>query len=159
MEQRFIARETAVAKDTVSVLESLVEICRDGQLGFREAAEHAKDPSLRTFLNEQSLERAQFAGELESEIQHLGEPDPKRTGTVGGTLHRTWLDLKTALGGGDHSILSAVETGEDAAKRIYGEALADPLPENLRSIVARQAARVQMTHDRVKALRDQAQAA
>ena len=143
-----------MAKDPIAVLESLVEICRDGQAGFRESAEHAKDPALRTFFNEQSLERAQFAGDLEREIQHLGEPDPKRTGTIGGALHRTWLDLKAALGGGDHAILAAAETGEDAAKRVYTEALADPLPQDLRVLVQRQATRVQMTHDRVRELRD-----
>lgn len=45
------------------------------------------------------------------ELNRDGEPD--NTGSVGGALHRGWIDMKSALGGGDHAILAATETGED----------------------------------------------
>ena len=62
----------------ISVLEKLIETCRDGQNGYRDAAEHTKSPQLRQFFNQQSIERAQFAGQLENELIHLGDHDPER---------------------------------------------------------------------------------
>lgn len=143
----------------ISVLDELIETCRDGQNGFREAAEHVKSPELRTFFNEQSTERARFAGELEAEVQRLGERDPNRTGSVAGALHRAWLDLKSNLGAGDQGILNSAEQGEDSAKKAYEKALAEPLPQNLLSIIRRQAQSIFAAHDRVKMVRDRLKAA
>jgi uncharacterized protein (TIGR02284 family) len=145
--------------NAISVIEDLIETCRDGQKGYQDAASHTKRPDLKTFFNEQSLERARFAGELEAELIHLGKPDKKVSGSVGGTLRRAWIDTKVSLGGGDKTILESVEAGEDNAKESYQKAITGDLPENIAQIVRRQAASVQRAHDRVKSLRDEARAA
>lgn len=146
-------------ESVINVLEELIETSRDGQNGYRDAAEHVKDPELRSFFNQQSTERARFAGELESEVQRLGEHDPKRKGSASGALHRAWLDLKANLGGGDQTILNSVEQGEDTAKKAYEKAIAEPLPQNIVTILRRQAQTIFATHDRVKMLRDTRKAA
>ncbi|MCI0351141.1 MAG: PA2169 family four-helix-bundle protein [Acidobacteriales bacterium] len=143
----------------VGVLDELIETNRDAQNGFREAAEHVKDVELRNFFNQQSTERARFAGELENEVERLGERDPNRKGSVAGALHRAWLDLKANLGGGERAILSSAEQGEDTAKKRYEKALAEPLPQNLVAIIRQQAQSILSAHDRVKALRDSRKAA
>jgi uncharacterized protein (TIGR02284 family) len=143
----------------IQVLTQLVETSRDGQRGYREAAENIENPELRAFFNDQSIERARFAGELESQIERLGEGDIKEIGSVGSALHRAWMGLKSSLGGGDHAILNSVESGEDAAKEAYEKALHEPLPNNIMLIVQRQAASVVAAHDHVKALRDRRKAA
>ena len=84
--------------DPVSVLEELIQTCKDGQKGYQEAASKVKRSDLRTFFNEQSLERSRFAGELEAELIRLGKPDKKLSGSVIGTLHRAWIDTKVGLG-------------------------------------------------------------
>ncbi len=145
--------------NVLHVLNTLIESCRDGQNGYRDAAEHVSNPSLRQFFNEQSLQRAQFAGELEQEAQHLGEHDPDRSGSIAGALHRAWFDLKANLGGGDHAILASVEMGEDRAKKVYEEATKEKLPENLIAVIRRQQAAIQAAHDRVRSLRDSVAAA
>ncbi|HEX8925997.1 MAG TPA: PA2169 family four-helix-bundle protein, partial [Terriglobales bacterium] len=142
-------------KDHISVLQKLIEICRNAQEGFRTAAEHVKDSSLKHFFNQQSLERAQFAGELENIVQRLGKHDPDRAPGVGGKMHSVWMDIKSALGGGDHAILNSVEAGEDTAKKEYENAIKAGLPVDIREVVARQSATVINTHDRVRTLRDQ----
>jgi uncharacterized protein (TIGR02284 family) len=141
--------------DVRDILQDLIENNRDGQNGYREAAEHVKSPEIRSFFQEQSLERARFAGELEQLIRDFGESNPDRTGSVAGAIHRKWIDAKAALGGGDHAILESVEQGEDAAKRAYEKALSAPLPANILDVVRRQAESVRAAHDRVKMLRDQ----
>jgi uncharacterized protein (TIGR02284 family) len=145
--------------NAISVVESLIETCKDGQKGYQDAASHVKRSDLKTYFNEQSLERSRFAGELEAELIRLGKPDKKVSGSVSGTLRRAWIDTKVSLGGGDKTILESVEAGEDNAKENYEKAVTGDLPENIAQIVRRQAASVQKAHDKVKSLRDAAKAA
>src|SRR4051812_32669929 len=140
--------------DARNVIQDLIETSRDGQNGYRDAAEHVTETEIRSFFQEQTLERARFAGELEQLIRDFGESDPDRTGSVAGAMHRKWIDAKAALGGGDHTILESVEQGEDAAKRAYEKALNASLPANLLEVVQRQAESVRAAHDRVKMMRD-----
>lgn len=145
--------------NAVSVIEDLIETCKDGQKGYQDAASHVKRTDLKTYFNEQSLERSRFAGELEAELIRFGKPDKKVSGSVGASLHRAWIDTKVSLGAGDKSILESVEVGEDNAKESYQKALSGSLPANLAEIIRRQAASVQRAHDKVKSLRDTAAAA
>ena len=145
--------------DVISALEKLIQNCRDGQEIYRDAAEHVKAPDLRSLFNQISTTRAEFAGELENEVIRLGRHDPDRKATTAGALHRRWIDLKAAMGGGDHSILSSLESGEDSAKQAYEDVLKDPLPRDIQDIVNRQRQQVISTHDRIRALRDAAKAA
>jgi uncharacterized protein (TIGR02284 family) len=146
-------------KNTLSVIEDLIETCKDGQKGYQDAASHVKRPDLKTYFNEQSLERSRFAGELQAELPRLGEPDKKVSGSVSAALHRAWIDTKVSLGAGDKAILESVEAGEDNAKEAYQKALSGSLPTNVAEIIRSQAASVQKAHDKVRMLRDNAAAA
>jgi len=143
-----------MADETLDMIDKLIETCRDGQEGYRDAAEHTQTPELKEFFNRQSLERAKFAGELESVAQRLGESDPDRSPSISSKLHRAWFDLKQKLGGGDVSVLESVEAGEDNAKKVFQEALRADLPLDVHTIVERQAHYVLAAHDQVRNLRD-----
>jgi uncharacterized protein (TIGR02284 family) len=145
--------------NAISVLEELIQTCKDGQKGYQEAASKVKRSDLKTFFNEQSLERSRFAGELEAELIRLGKPDKKVSGSVVGSLHRAWIDTKVGLGGDDRTVLDWLENGEDHAKDAYQKAVTGDLPEDIAQIVRREAASVQAAHDKVKSLRDMAKAA
>jgi uncharacterized protein (TIGR02284 family) len=145
--------------NAISVLEELIQTCKDGQKGYEEAAAKVKRTDLRTFFNEQALERARFATELEAELSKLGKGDKKLSGSVFGTLHRAWIETKVSLGAGDKAILEWLEQGEDRAKDAYQKALRGSLPANLMEIIRRQTPSVQAAHDKVKQLRDTAEAA
>jgi uncharacterized protein (TIGR02284 family) len=137
------------------VLQNLIETLRDSQNGFRFGAEHAHNPELKLFFNEESLKRGQFAGDLENEVQRLGERDPKREGTAKGSLHRAWFELKSKLGAGDdEGVLNWMEQGEDHMKKQYQEALQEKLPANVIEVIDLQSQDVIRTHDRVRDLRD-----
>jgi uncharacterized protein (TIGR02284 family) len=139
----------------IKIVQELVSTCRDGQNGYRDAAEHVTDSNLRQFFNQQSLERAGFAGELEQELIALGETNPDRSGSISGGIHMAWIDVKTVLGGGDQTILGSVEAGEDAAVKSYKEALEQTaLPEHLAALIRKQLASIQAAHDHVRSLRD-----
>ena len=139
----------------LQIVQELVDVCRDGQNGYRDAAEHVTDTNLRHFFNQQSLERAGFAGELEQELISLGEPSPDRLGSIAGGIRRAWVDVKTILGGGDQAILGSVEAGEDSAVKSYKEALEwRSLPEHLATLIRRQLVSIQAAHDHIRSLRD-----
>lgn len=142
-----------------SVLEDLIQTCKDGQKGYQDAAQHVKRIDLKAYFNEQNLERAGFAAELQTELIRLGEPGKKVSGSVSGTLRRAWIDTKVSLGGGDKTILESIEAGEDSAKESYQKALSGTLPSDIAEIIRGQAAKVQQAHDKVKSLRDTAAAA
>jgi uncharacterized protein (TIGR02284 family) len=145
--------------NVVSVLENLIETCRDGEKGYRDAAEHVKRSDLKSYFNEQSMERGRFATELQAELAKVGKPDKKVSGSASAGMRRAWVDTKVALGGGDHTILESVEKGEDNAKETYQKALSGTLPSGTAEIVRRQAESVQRAHDKVRMLRDTAKAA
>src|SRR3954470_15216173 len=109
----------------ISVLNGLIETCRDGQNGFQEAAENVSRADLKQFFNEASLERARYVGELQGLVRSLGG-DPENTGSTAAAVHRTWIGIKGSLRGRDDaSILSECERGEDWAKDTYKDALND----------------------------------
>ena len=145
--------------NVVNVLENLIETCKDGEKGYKDAAEHVKRSDLKSYFNEQSMERGRFAQELQAQLAKVGKPEKKVSGSASAAMHRAWIDTKVALGGGDHTVLESVEKGEDNAKETYQKALAGALPAGTDEIVRRQAASVQRAHDKVRMLRDSAKAA
>jgi uncharacterized protein (TIGR02284 family) len=145
--------------NVIGIVEKLIDTCRDGEKGYREAAEHTSDPELRGYFSDQCTERAKFAEELQQALHRIGKWETTRQGSVGGVLRRAWIDVKSMVGGGDHSVLEAVEAGEDSAKHAYEEARRESLPPDIRSIVERQATSVIAAHDHVRLLRDRRKAA
>jgi uncharacterized protein (TIGR02284 family) len=152
-----LQEEIMDVNNAVSVLEELIQTCKDGEKGYLEAASKVKRADLKTFFNEQAAERGRFAAELEAELGRIGNGGKKLSGSVLGTLHRAWIDTKVSLGGGDKTVLEWLEHGEDRAKDAYQKAVRGSLPANLMEIIRRQAASVQAAHDKVKQLRDTAE--
>lgn len=140
--------------DVVSTLNELIETCKDGQEGFKQAAEGVERSDLKSLFFEFSQQRAHFAGELQELVQKLGEK-PETSGSTAGALHRDWINIKSAVTGKDEkAVLNECERGEDSAKNTYKDALENPLPNYIAEVVRNQYESIQMAHDRVKALRD-----
>lgn len=138
--------------DLISTLNNLIETCKDGQSGFQTAADGVKNTELKTLFHTYAQQRGQFAGELQGEVRRLGG-DPEQTGSIAATLHRGWIDIKSAVTGEDeNAVISECERGEDSAVSNYKDALDANLPADVRSIVERQYAQVKEAHDRIRAL-------
>jgi len=142
-------------KEQEKIIENLIETLKDGQEGFKQAAESVKDPQLKSVFDEYSRQRARFVSELRSQAQNLEERESKPSGSAAGALHRGWINLKSALTrGDDHAILAECERGEDSAVEQYKKALDNGLSAPVQQIVSRQYTQVKQAHDRVKSLRD-----
>jgi uncharacterized protein (TIGR02284 family) len=140
--------------DVVSTLNNLIEICKDGQEGFKTAAEGVERSELKTKFYEYSQQRSQFAGELQELVRQHGG-DPETTGDVVASLHRAWIDIKSVVTGKDEAaILNECERGEDHAKDAYKKATEMDLPSDVSEVLQRQSSAVREAHDTIKALRN-----
>ena len=160
-EPDYATRDTAATTndDVISTLNGLIETCKDGQDGFKAAAEGVKDSSLKTVFYEFGQQRATYVGELQTLVRELGG-DPENTGSTAAALHRGWINIKSAITGQDDTaILNEAERGEDVAKNAYKEALEMNVPANVLNVLQNQYSGVQAAHDRVKALRDSSKTA
>jgi uncharacterized protein (TIGR02284 family) len=145
--------------NVISALNNLIETCKDGQEGFKDAAEGVQNSELKTLFYDLSQQRSKFSGELQQEVRSLGG-DPEDSGSVSGSLHRGWINIKSAVTGQDETaILNECERGEDAAVKAYKEAMDNDLPANVSETVTRQYEDVQAAHDKVKAKRNQSRGA
>jgi len=139
-----------------SVLNDLVETSKDGEIGFRTAAEDAKNGELKTLFLERAQDCATGAAELQQRVAALGGK-PEEGGSVAGALHRGWVNLKAAVADrSDLAILEECERGEDVAKAHYRKALEETtLPDDIRAVVQHQYDGMMRNHDQIRDLRDQ----
>lgn len=136
-------------------LNDLIAICKDGEAGYKAAAEDTEDVLLKGLFQELSEQRAHSASELQNVVSLLGN-EPRESSSVTGTLHRRWIDIKSLLVKNDaHAVLAECERGEDTAVAAYRKALeAAVIPPDIKNILTSQAAEVQAAHDKVRDLRD-----
>jgi uncharacterized protein (TIGR02284 family) len=136
----------------VTLLDNLIETCKDGQNGYRAAAARAQSPELKRFCRANASQRARFAADLQEEVHRHGVMPP-RGGTVAGALHRGWLTVKTALlGVADAALLAECERGEEAALKNYEAAARAVRPPDLQALIARQYRDIKRARDRGRAL-------
>ena len=141
-------------KETTSVLDDLIQTLRDGEEGFKQAAETVRDTQLKSLFTEYSQQRSRFAADLQSQVRNMGDK-PETNSSATGALHRGWINLKSIVtGGDDHAILAECERGEDSAVEEYKKALDDDLSQPLYELVSRQYTDIKAAHDRIRNLRD-----
>ena len=148
-----------MSTNVTAVLNDLVETSKDGERGFRKAAEDAHDTQLKALFVSRAEDCTRGARELQDVVQKLGGK-PETGGSMSGALRRGWADVKSAVTGrSDYEILAECEKGEDVAKKHYNDALEEDLPPDVRMVVDRQFQGVIENHDRIRDLRDQFAAA
>ncbi len=141
--------------DARSLLNELIETCKDGEQGFNRAAQDVSDGNLKTVFTECAARCRSGAAELQTLVRDMGG-SPERDGSIKGAVHRGWMDLKTKLTSRDSlAVLEEVERGEDYAKARYAQALKMDLPANVREVLQRQHQGAVANHDRVRDLRNQ----
>lgn len=143
-----------MADKITAVLNDLVETSKDGEKGFRTAAEDTKNTELKTIFMRRADDCSKGASDLQQIVMRLGGK-PEEGGSVAGAMHRGWVDLKSKVTDRDDlAILEECERGEDVAKAKYRDALEETLPDDIRAVVQRQYDGVIKNHDQIRDLRD-----
>jgi len=134
-----------------AVLNHVIETCKDAERGFRHIAEHATDPALKSLFLDIASERARFAADLLPHAQRLGGAN-SHDGTTAAALHRTWIDLRSAISRGDAvAAIHEAERGEHFSRGVYNDALEGMLPPTTRELVETQSAELRKTAERLSA--------
>ena len=140
--------------DAIDTLNNLLEICRDGEFGFTESAEHTKTQDVKSVFLQRAGDCRSAAAELQQLIIEMGG-EPEEGGTVGGAMHRGWVAVKGTLSGySDIDMLEECERAEDVALAQYRKALKQELPMQAKAVVERQAVGTQINHDQIRSLRN-----
>ena len=142
-------------KDTVNVLQSILEKNYDAEKGYTKAMTDAKTPALKGFLKQQAAQRSRFATSIDQQLRQLNET-PKESGSTTGTLHRAWIDIKSSLtGNDDEAVLNEVIRGEKASVEEYQEVLKNnTLSPEITHELQSQLGDIQGTLNKVKRLED-----
>jgi uncharacterized protein (TIGR02284 family) len=141
--------------EKIDVLNDLTETLKDGQHGFQTAAKDVKSPELALVFQRYATQRAEFASKLQAHVLALGA-DVEKSGSLAGSVHRGWINLKSALSSNEpQAVLEEAERGEDAAVAAYRKALErTDLDAPTRALISSQYAAVKAAHDHVRNLRD-----
>ncbi len=144
-------------KKTVETLHELIEICKDGERGYKEASEKVTDTELKPILYRLSQQRALFRGELQEILIKDWGDDAKENDSFLGKLHRGWLDFRAGLSGHDtKAVLQECERGEKHAIEKYGEALSGFLPSYIEEKVQEQFNMIKGTLSQIREFKSEA---
>lgn len=140
--------------DDLTILKTLTSTLNDSVNGYRESAERVESAELTNLFTDFAGQREQAASLLQAEVRRLGG-EPDQDGSVMGSIHQTWLDLKAAVtGNDDKAIINEVERGEDYLKEKFETALKDDsLTGESRTVVETAYQSVRQGHDRMSALK------
>jgi len=134
------------------VLNHLIETCTDAARGFRTAADHVTNPTLKGAFMDLAAAREKFAADLLPHAQRLGGA-AAADGTTAAAMHRSWIDLKSKLRHDDAGIVTEAARGDGVTLHAYKDAVEGMLPPDVRELVERQLADVSAAHARILGLR------
>jgi uncharacterized protein (TIGR02284 family) len=138
----------------LSTVEHLIEICREGEQGYRIASSRARSLDFKEFYEQQSSERRHFAEELGSALSRLTET--RTHDSIIAALHRGWIGLQASLGAGNQSILNSVLQGEQLTVQVYEDALNTPLPPQVENFVRTQAESIRRAYEQLSRMKEPA---
>lgn len=136
-------------------LNTLLERTYDAEKGFKKAAENVKDTNLKSYFERKAQERYDFGHQLKSEIKSFGQ-DIEKGGSVAGTAHRAWMDVKALFSSDDEeSMLEESIRGEEKALSDYDDILDETsLPLSTKTILEKQRAQIAKGLSNIKQLED-----
>lgn len=141
--------------EIVESLQNLLEKNYDAEKGFKKAIENTKNHSLKNYLKHQAVKRNRFVTEIDFELRSL-DAKPKESGSVTASIHRAWIDLKSAIAGNDdEAILEECIRGDKASVEEYEDVLEKhKLPTKIQQVVTEQLEDIHKTLNEVKRMED-----
>ncbi len=147
---------TNLRPETADRLKELVKMNIDAAKGFSEAADRVESEQCAALFRTAADRRSLLAADLQGALS-LSDEDIPDSGTALGFLHRSWLNVRGALDGGDtKAMLAEAVRGESHLVDAYKETLRDTAGSPLNATLSDQLAEVKATRDSIEALRDAA---
>ncbi|PAX08218.1 ferritin-like domain-containing protein [Sphingomonas lenta] len=141
----------ADTSNDITVVNSLIKTLNDSITGYQESAKDIGNQRLATMFQERAQERQQVVTQLQAEVARLGG-DPNSGGSLLGSAHQIFLDLKSTITGkNDSAVLAEVQRGEEYLRDKFDTALADAnLSASTRQVLEQAAQSVRQGADSVR---------
>jgi len=148
------ANENRAELGDTTTLNTLIGTLIDSIDGYQKAAVDTTNTRFAEMFNARARERQHAVTTLQAAVARLGG-NPEDDGTVAGSVHRGWINLKEAvLGKDDEAIVNEVERGEDYLKAKFEAAREHvDLPADARAAVEEAWTSVRAGHDEMSALK------
>lgn len=127
----------------INALRTLLTTAVDGQKGYSKALEACTDASehFRNYLQSSKDECQRAAGEIRTMLLARGEEVGDEDGSIGGALHRGWIEARAAFSSHDEEVYAAeIVRGEEHAVKQYEKALEDISTHSCRGAISDQLA-------------------
>jgi uncharacterized protein (TIGR02284 family) len=111
----------ADSKD-VEALEALASTLTDSVTGYENAADDVTDPGIKNYLHVKAQERRAIVDEFRSHLRRLGG-NADVGGSVSGSVHQTWLSLRSTFQDSTKAAVAEVERGEEYLKERFDKYL------------------------------------
>jgi uncharacterized protein (TIGR02284 family) len=138
----------------VEKLNTLIAVDKDGEAGFRQAAENITAPEVKGLFMGFADERKEFIQSLQVQVVDLGG-DPQTVGTIVGTLFQGWTNLQSLISSqSDKALIEEGERVEEATVRAYQDVLqqSPDMPAGPRKLIESQYDKIQENLGRIRAL-------
>ncbi len=155
METTKEAADRISREQKVKALNDLLVKNYDSESGYKTAITETDNVRLKSYFQAQAAQRSQYVNELDKAIRDLNA-EPAKSGSALGSVHRSWIDFKTAFTGkDDEAVLEECIRGDKTAVEEYEEVLKDTtLLEPTRQTVQLQLNGIKNTLDTIKSLED-----
>lgn len=126
-------------------LKDLVSKNEDAIKGFEKASTNAQQVGIKSYFEKRVLERMHFLKELRAAAPDLDLGSVEIEGSAAGTLHRTWMDVKSFFSDdNDEAMLEEAIIGDKAAIEDYDKALAETMiPARIKELIREQKEKLQ----------------
>lgn len=138
----------------VDTLNAMIAVSLDGAGTLTKGADIVNDPRIRSLLTDLAVEREAMVAELKEEVRRLGGT-PEDRGTVVGSAHRLYTEVKLALAPDDRrAVIEEIKRSEERVREKLQALLAEDksLPPAVRSVIERHFERVRESCARVNQL-------
>ena len=150
-----LATNTKLPVASLAWVQDLIQANIDSRDGLKEAIANLPPgaSALAMLLSRVAEERADQATELQ-ELVIANDELPQHSGSLTATAFRMWMDLRTALVGGEQALLEEAERSEDYIQQRYERALAELRGCPCTEVLRRHYDAIKDCHTAIRAFRD-----
>lgn len=148
----------AASPSDLSQVSQVIAVCRDGANFYQFAADETEDARLKTLFREMAIVRKDVADELSDAITDDTTPPQPPTGTLFGALRRWYAKARLAFTQQPTpTLISELEEQEHQTLSKLKDAVHQTESAAYAKLLSRQLASIQMTHDKMLAIKHQYQ--
>jgi uncharacterized protein (TIGR02284 family) len=142
-------------QEVIDALNDLLQQNVDARQGYEKARSDVKQSVLESYLTDKVVQRQAFIEAITQEIITLGG-SAKRETTVKGSLHHSWIDIKSALSANDEeAVFEECVRGEKNSLKTYNKLLENTSwPASTKTMVLRQRDQIKADLERADAMAD-----